>query len=112
MNGLRKARFKWREYPRYANKIIRAWVMEPVDIRDLKSLAPCGRAGSIPAPGSRLIQSLMPYAGHHALFRWCIRGASGEGKPIPQNLQIFLEIPLESLVRFVVGQPLRVLEGH
>ena len=29
-----------------------AWVAELVDARDLKSLGPCGCAGSIPAPGT------------------------------------------------------------
>jgi hypothetical protein len=31
-----------------------AWVVELVDTKDLKSFAPCGRAGSIPAPGTNL----------------------------------------------------------
>lgn len=35
-------------------KRFRARVVESADTRDLKSLAPCGRAGSTPAPGTRL----------------------------------------------------------
>ena len=35
--------------------VLSAWVVELVDTRDLKSLAPCGRAGSIPALGTSLL---------------------------------------------------------
>ena len=30
-----------------------AWMAELVDARDLKSLGPCGCAGSTPAPGTK-----------------------------------------------------------
>lgn len=44
----------------YKSQIAYAWVMELVDIRDLKSLGTMSRGGSTPPPGTNRITSLAP----------------------------------------------------